>query len=731
MGHRIVSVGVATNKLVQEVPNTIREAIVGAVTTDAPSIARAIYNSSIEGFNRTVNDYYNYAASTFVDALPQATTLALETADTSVIEAVISSEVGAPVTIVSTRMNSPKESFFARAFLQQSPDWELLAMPNEFVLDTLGFHIPASFVMDLVDGRKTYTIGAPTLANGTVNIPLDLFEWDEEKRSMVNVGHKEVGGFFPNIPSSEIVYQIVYYFTSDEKQAPIYWHYAPSTGVYPTLALAPHVVLANNFYPISLIRHNKVNLLDETGSRALQIPLVATLLDKININLEDITANLIDPDNPDDIEDIDEAFIAFAMDLNSTEDIAIRYFYEFFRRLELSAANDQGDYAQWLADGGVDMSSRPYNWMSISDGNVAMTISFTAITVRVVPGAYDDSTLPDPTIATAIPRNTTIDTNSSGQGKVVTGIVEGLDGDLDGDSFDTHAIWYRKELTDDTHIELVVHGLLHTTSIWFNGDRGKIVRRLNDMSDGGFFVPVERGTVAIFNGTDEALILYESLQLIIYALVVTKLKWYKNPAFLKIVGIVIIFVLVVLQLYELAEAIYVGITAYEIAIQLVIDYIVTIALSKGFELLAKAIGGDIVLYLAAIAAIASGSTTAAKKFLGLFDAQELMQLTTAAISGVNKNTEEQFLELADDIEDFDKTVEEAQEILDEANDLLGEGFSPELYTLIDDSPFLNFNESSDDYYNRTIHITNPGVLSLHQIESYVTNALVLPKPSTI
>jgi len=58
-----------------------------------------------------------------------------------------------------------------------------------------------------------------------------------------------------------------------------------------------------------------------------------------------------------------------------------------------------------------------------------------------------------------------------------------------------------------------------------------------------------------------------------------------------------------------------------------------------------------------------------------------------------------------------RKLEEANTLLDQSNFLF---------------PFVVFGEEPDDFYNRTIHSGNIGILAIDQVGAFVDNALKLP-----
>ena len=80
---------------------------------------------------------------------------------------------------------------------------------------------------------------------------------------------------------------------------------------------------------------------------------------------------------------------------------------------------------------------------------------------------------------------------------------------------------------------------------------------------------------------------------------------------------------------------------------------------------------------------------------------------------------EKFDALRNDYSNFNSLVSSSNESLAAANKLLEQ--NPYI------TPLTIFGESPGDFYNRTVHSGNVGVIGLGAISSYVDNALTLPK----
>ena len=214
--------------------------------------------------------------------------------------------------------------------------------------------------------------------------------------------------------------------------------------------------------------------------------------------------------------------------------------------------------------------------------------------------------------------------------------------------------------------------------------------------------------------------------ILIYAAEIVELKWYESAffkAFIQIVGLAITVMTV-----GAAQPVVMGIM--EFAKQVVI----TIAIAMIARYIIKQIGGILGILVAVVAIAVLAQLGLGIQFAGLTTAEQLMFAVRAVTFAVNQQTAIRADELQDDMNDFDKTKEEKEQELQEAAEAVG-------YTtdIMDDSPRFdplwiinrnapNWYESPDDFFERTIHTGNPGVIAMDAISEYHTNNLSLPDP---
>ena len=136
-----------------------------------------------------------------------------------------------------------------------------------------------------------------------------------------------------------------------------------------------------------------------------------------------------------------------------------------------------------------------------------------------------------------------------------------------------------------------------------------------------------------------------------------------------------------------------------------------------FKLIVKLVGADVATLLAiALVVYAAYHFSTSPGMAGVPTANQLVSFATGLNGAV---IQDMFSDLLLEQQGFFQFMEEQTKTLDEANKLL------ESTSFL--SPFIIFGESPQDFYNRTVHSGNVGVLSISAISSYVDIALTLPK----
>lgn len=290
---------------------------------------------------------------------------------------------------------------------------------------------------------------------------------------------------------------------------------------------------------------------------------------------------------------------------------------------------------------------------------------------------------------------------------------------------------YRKQINETQYREIAIIGF----RVFHYMSRIDNTKQIGSPED-ALVLPVSRDT-AVENLTNKELntFLQRSVYLHIEAIVEEDLSPFEglliSPEFnfiLEAVGFAF-FVLsfgtsttIELTLKELIKII-----IKQIVINLVISYTLTAIVKK--------------LGVSAAVIIAIGAAIAARKLdykfapslFGLPWAGELLFAVTAITESINEVTEEEFKELTEEQEQLESEAEKIDKQIKAAYDSLGSSSNlPSGFDLLHTSTRLSvtnlyLHETPTEFYDRTIHDTNPGILSIEAVEIFVEGALTLPE----
>ena len=718
----VVQVNVAVTQMIEEQSDFLQETVLNAIR-GGRNISKAILDGSTNGFNSSVKDYYRYGEKSFVEGLPGYSTFTDNaiTKDTEAeVKSIIEAIEGEPIRMVEYDVRKRDLLYLAKEFLQNDPgqDWQ----SDRQVLVVAGLRY-----------KPTRAEFLPANGNLRIYLKRDLSDNRSYDTDFTNIYVDSTVTFKA---SSETYYHAAYYVLSDPYHGWKYWNYQYALGTYPALDLGNVEILGSTFLPIAPIRRNKTNVLDDKTYNAKQKDSCKKLLDKIGVDLKDMTDNLIDHEggqDPDDIDNIDEIFVMFAADVRSIEPITLAYMFEQFRTYHYNQASNQQTWVNWWNGGQVGY--RPKNAIRISDSTVSMNMewAFTTMAVRngLVSGIH---AAPNP--LTVIPDYPVVPYSPAGNDDIKRVTVTGTDfsdEDNENDQWNTHSLIYRRQLTtvadgdpSDTFEEILVYGLVTVYDV-YRGEadgRGWFTRDLLTWDDGGFIMPVSKDIVDSFAGYDQTAIYYETIVTVVYAVQIQHLAWYQSGVFKILITIVLIGIAIYFQQYELIAAIEAGIwaTALYVFEAWLVGYLIT----KGLGFLVEIIGGDAALILAAAIAVYATTYGDTKVFGKLLTASDMLAMTSTLANQVSLAYRDDFMQEQEDHADFLKNAQEKQEEIDAANDLLNNGAKLEMYEQVDqvlnNDPYIN----PKDYYNIAL-LNNPGPLTLEGPSNFVGVALTLPQ----
>ena len=452
-------------------------------------------------------------------------------------------------------------------------------------------------------------------------------------------------------------------------------------------------------------------------------------------------------ENPD-IAQVDQALLTFAVPANTTNPIEQQYLYDFFDKLYLASggvAVGNGWSLGNVGSGSVEVGDSGSRALSpeelavskLLEKNVTQHIRVTIEDARLKTGLSCQGIYKRKKagVIAAVGKYTssfiTETTAYTYTSNVITGYGPGSTWEYEGAPIYSEAeqtltrpidsYLYRKQITSNVYEEIQVYDLKMTYYMWGG------YSTLGDNLDTILLVPLDRSIIKTYSLADKEDLYARSIHYVFNSRVVTKVKWYQQA----IIGDLLTAAAIIWTVVSLgadggaaySAAIAIGATAGQaalIAAVVVLGGILTsMLIVEGLKIFVKLVGAKLAFIAAVIATIYGGfKAIEAGSIKGAPWATELLQLGNGLASAVSSTIAEAMQALTQEAKAFDLLMEEKTELLEDANKLL------EQQTLL--SPFVIFGESPTDFYNRTIHSGNIGVLGIDSIASYVDIALTLP-----
>lgn len=677
---KVVTVDVGVSRVVQDIENNFPTTVLKAVLSKK-RLAHTIRDDLLNGFASKAGLYYRYGRDHYSIGLPTGTQ-SFGTGNEAGIAAVIGSEIGEAVTLNSVVVDKAIPTYFAHAY----------GITNYgYSLDTNEYTIP----LTAAAGRYFF-VSAEFEGN-----QLKL-NYRREVASSTHLEHILIN--YAGLEPSHLYYHVEYEKTADPTNKKYIWLYDPYTNVYPELTDIGGSMLSMEFMPIIPLVKNKVPL-TESGKEDL-IETAKKMARSIGLNTQEIIDAMMSKANGNDPSAIDDAFLMFALDITTDTEAGCRYMYEFFSSLTVASEVTETIFDAWVASGGN--SSAPFNLIEIDDGEANTSLTYNYIKRIDTTGIIG----PIGTFTSAI----VVLPKGSGSGR--------------NSDYERSYLSIKRQVTENTLEVIEVHGLLHTSTVY----EGRLVVRTladakkadtSDTPDKGFYMPVSKKIADKLPWQLKSNLYLESLVIVVYAVQITKVKWYQKSIFYRIIQIILVIVAAVSQNYQL-----IGVaTALQIAINVLISIIINLAASMvlvaAISVLVDIFGinSGLILALATVIAAAYGYLSSDTAALWV---KYSANIASAAIESTTKAIQKEGRKLAEEYKNLLAEYKDAYEILES----IEEDLSPEFDILLFDRPSVlqpRLMESPGDFYQRTVHLGNTGPLIFGLTEFYYDHMLQLPK----
>ena len=503
-----------------------------------------------------------------------------------------------------------------------------------------------------------------------------------------------------------------YDFTADWHQAKYvdhnnktgYWIYQVGHG-QPTLDAVFDAAYdgSGHFFPWAYFRYNKTSM----GQNVEDPGYLTTkkLLKTIQMDYDQLIESI--HKNPD-IKDVEQAMMVMAVPADSDKPIELRYLFDFFSGLYESVqdqpnaatnTNDYGIMGSLLARAtGMNRSS-----MIIQDKRFKMALNWRNIVKRKVAGNIGPA-----------------GTYKGGANSVPSSVnVPSLGGGAVTWDTSSKRHWYQHQITEQVYEEIQIFDLKLTYYIFeqytTTGDENN-----KDI----LLIPVDISIAKSYSIPERELLYSRALHYVFNSRVVTKLKWYQTGIFRTIL-VAVAIVITVLSYGSTWQTIGVALAAGTVTLSVVLmaliqELIKYLVISLALKLFVKAVGVKFAFIVVIVAAV-TGSYQAieAGSIEGAPWAKELLSVSTGLTKAIGTDLQADYQDLLGQQSEFEKYIKDQTKLLDETKELLNQ------HEWL--APLVIFGESSNDFFQRTVHSGNIGAIGSDAVASFVDVALTLPK----
>lgn len=708
-------VDTSTTRLIEkDLPDRTKQAITSAVVTNE-SIPDTLLSNYQNGIYSKTKKYFNYGRDRYIFGLPEAKSATLQP-DTDEVKRLLELLIGEPVTLIDVTVPFVPSLDWVGAYQLQ---------------EQLGLDIATNTLYlegDADPWHYAYT---------TLNRWIDYYDQPRIKVTVYITKYTPTGQVFLDADITEYYhsdphYQIMYRVNSHPEDIYIVL-YRIADNTYPTLS-NPTGDLAD-FYalPVVPVRYWFRPINDEFYWH--WFATCKPLLKRIALDMNDLNKSI---NENVDAEFAKHAFILYGANIYTDNQYTLRYLALFFSYIETRIPSSRGEYEAYIEelirvveinDGltGDDWYNRlpvpepPIRVFQVQEQTYDTTLEFNFIETVTETGIKCD-------VGDVISEFNLIPAYYNNDGGAI--IVQ------------RSSMFLYWQHSPNSYNKMEIHGLCHVSTIKETDDAPAYIKRALydeslDISEenqkDNFIIPVSAAILQyenVFSIRAKESILYDSLHLVIYAEEKQKLAWYQTSFFTGLVQIVSIFSMAFGVGGAIQIAMEAGKTLGATLIQLLLRAAVSYAI--GYTISALIAGGNKELALLISIAFMAYSLNKGEFFTALADglptAKDLLDALKAITEVVSVDTEAKMYELETEMEEWTKEAEQIEQELRAAADML-----PESNSQLDPTFIMNrmlyehFNETPEQFYNRTIHIGNPGVVALDIIQHYVGLMLRLPK----
>lgn len=732
-----------------QVPNAVEAALVESLFTEDTTIVEAIKNQALNGAHRNFGKMYKYAKSgAYFYGLPNATLISSDSARPLIVPA-IQADIGQTGVVLDYYFFRPLNNIHA-GWKHLYDNMSYVKSTNEIgtLTSSVGFDcylLKMVAVHETLAGQEIEQDAIGTWeASSTAGLTQNRPAWTNIDATASLTAQHEYRVGTTETESVEIHYtyddaagtsqtafvvlnlsaydtdqeyhQAKYHYTVGAVTYTGYWTYDHLTGTHTALnaVYEGNYVAPGTYFPIAVFRSEDANRATTALQNTQAYITTEKLLEFIGMDFREVADSMhADPD----IGDIDQAVLMMAVPITSTNQAELRYLFDYFSdihdSLPVDATDGNSTESPDLQSSDHGLSGGPNkSWaIDIQDADFRLTLSFQGIKKRLITGSFgavgdyqnyqqtfDAYNIPFRDPATGAPSH---QANIASRPQRI----------------------FRHQINEFVYEEITIDSPQIRYHIYKNkgAEAGA--------HDGRCLIPIDYNVANALPFLVREELYFRSVHFVFNSHVVQTIKWWQRGAF----RIVLLIVAVVLAYFgsDLGFRLYMAVGLAAKAVVL-LKFIILLILEMQiigfvFKEIAKAIGAENALWLAVIAAVVGGvKVLKSGGFVAGSTAAKFLFVANGLARGSAQAFGLMIEDLMDDYKEWELLRDEMEEELQRGEDLLGVNLNMNPFVFIGATPLFVPGETSEDYFDRTIHSGNVGVKTLNIVQNYVAVSLTLP-----
>lgn len=741
-----VYVGTSISRVIPDdsVPNSVKTGLLkGLFDTADNSIVDHVLEDMISSLGSRAEKYYAYGRDHYYYGLPAKETLS-STQGAAEVEAVIEAQEAQQVVMRYTHLGPYNLIHFAWKTLVESygynyatneigflsaqegkvvklKDIKVVLTQAEFdTLSPLAFEVKGDAPNNRETSEQQYSIPGNQADLITVSRGAPRYS-PYELKSTANPKYIKVVGVYSTTEENVYVpgadnYQTITTFTDVVLTFPItgededkeyfyahytvngvskFWTYEIGSGVHPTLDVLLDAPLdpSGTYFPVLHFRYNFQSMAKSEGLD--NYASSAKLAKKLGLDFDYLVASI--HENPG-ISDIIQSALLFAVPANSTDQIDLRYLFDYFSE-QYGLQNPVGTSKVVYERSRIGGTAR--NVTLIKDARFKFSLANDGIFKKIVPGKIGEVGTYTTAYGEAQVPYTAYDSESGQEYTAYAPVKSHL---------------YRKQITASSYEELEVVAL---RSIYHIGGKYAEIGKNGSKI---LLVPVDRSISTEYSLPHREKLYARAMHFIFNSYVEVKLEWYQQEWF-QVVMIVVAIVVIVLTYGAAWQAYAAAVAAGTVTITALLYGLIITALkylvyAAAIKYFIKSVGAEAAFAIAILATFAAMMGQFNPAMMAGVSSQSLLSFATNLTQVAQEVLAEDFEALAEEKSEFDQEMSKQMKTLETAEELLERTFPL--------NPLTLFNESPDAFYNRTVHSGNIGLVGISAVSNYVDAALTLP-----